>query len=313
MGRQVRLADGRAHYDPLITVRGLPVLPSSAAGRADRQPTPVTDSLESHFGDVATTSRRGCSGAARTSTTSSSRCRSAWLPSRRRGADRRPTRVARDDHARPHRGHPGVPDLAAARRAVARLAPARGDDRVRTCLRSRPGRRCRRRCGPRIGPTTIGRAPSRYFCGTLDAEWPTTERTCDYVSRLRAAGARPSGDVSSTTTSTSLLPGCGHRHGFTLGPAQRRRRRADELGAGQPTPEHEHRSVGSLRAIVARHRPLPASRRRERLRQPGPGRRLDRLRPERRCIEAAVLSGLQAANALLGRGRYHRIRGFYLP
>jgi len=31
------------------------------------------------------------------------------------------------------------------------------------------------------------------------------------------------------------------------------------------------------------------------------------------CIEAAVMSGLQAANALLGRGRYHRIRGFYLP
>lgn len=31
------------------------------------------------------------------------------------------------------------------------------------------------------------------------------------------------------------------------------------------------------------------------------------------CIESAVLSGLQAANALLGRGRYHRIRGLYLP
>ena len=31
------------------------------------------------------------------------------------------------------------------------------------------------------------------------------------------------------------------------------------------------------------------------------------------CIEAAVMSGLQAANALLGRGRYHRIRGYYLP
>ena len=31
------------------------------------------------------------------------------------------------------------------------------------------------------------------------------------------------------------------------------------------------------------------------------------------CIEAAVLSGLQAANALLGHGRYHRIRGFYMP
>jgi uncharacterized protein with NAD-binding domain and iron-sulfur cluster len=31
------------------------------------------------------------------------------------------------------------------------------------------------------------------------------------------------------------------------------------------------------------------------------------------CIEAAVTSGLQAANYLLGRGRRHRIRGYYLP
>jgi hypothetical protein len=31
------------------------------------------------------------------------------------------------------------------------------------------------------------------------------------------------------------------------------------------------------------------------------------------CIEAAVMSGFQAANALLGRGRYYRVRGFYLP
>jgi uncharacterized protein with NAD-binding domain and iron-sulfur cluster len=31
------------------------------------------------------------------------------------------------------------------------------------------------------------------------------------------------------------------------------------------------------------------------------------------CIEAAVMSGFQAANALLGRHRYHRIRGFYIP
>ncbi len=31
------------------------------------------------------------------------------------------------------------------------------------------------------------------------------------------------------------------------------------------------------------------------------------------CIESSVLSGLQAANAMLGRGRYHRIRGFYVP
>jgi hypothetical protein len=30
------------------------------------------------------------------------------------------------------------------------------------------------------------------------------------------------------------------------------------------------------------------------------------------CIEAAVLSGFQAANALLGRARHHRLRGYYL-
>lgn len=31
------------------------------------------------------------------------------------------------------------------------------------------------------------------------------------------------------------------------------------------------------------------------------------------CIEAAVMSGLQAANALLGRGHRYRIRGFWMP
>ena len=31
------------------------------------------------------------------------------------------------------------------------------------------------------------------------------------------------------------------------------------------------------------------------------------------CIEAAVMSGLQAANAVLGRHRFHRIRGLYMP
>ncbi len=31
------------------------------------------------------------------------------------------------------------------------------------------------------------------------------------------------------------------------------------------------------------------------------------------CIEAAVLSGLQAANAIAGRSRWHRIAGSYLP
>ena len=52
---------------------------------------------------------------------------------------------------------------------------------------------------------------------------------------------------------------------------------------------------------------------RKRLRQLGIGGRLDRLRLNAGFIEAAVLSGFQAANALLGRGRRYRIRGFYMP
>lgn len=31
------------------------------------------------------------------------------------------------------------------------------------------------------------------------------------------------------------------------------------------------------------------------------------------CIEAAVMSGLEAANAVLGRGRFYRVRGYWLP
>ena len=80
-----------------------------------------------------------------------------------------------------------------------------------------------------------------------------------------------------------------------------------------PARQRERRSVRSLRPVRARLRPY-------------------RLRPDESgyenlvlagdwtdcgmnagCIEAAVMSGLEAANALLGRGRFYRIRGYWLP
>ncbi len=50
MGRQVALADGVDHYEPLTTVRGLPVFPDRAAGGTDSSTEHGLDGLESHFG-----------------------------------------------------------------------------------------------------------------------------------------------------------------------------------------------------------------------------------------------------------------------
>ena len=55
MGRQVRLADGVDHYEPLTTVRGLPVFPECAAGRPTRRRPDRRrldwHSLETHWAD----------------------------------------------------------------------------------------------------------------------------------------------------------------------------------------------------------------------------------------------------------------------
>ena len=57
MGRQVGLADGVEHYEPLTTVRGLPVFPD--APLLDQiEPRDGIDSLETHFGDRSDVEKR---------------------------------------------------------------------------------------------------------------------------------------------------------------------------------------------------------------------------------------------------------------
>lgn len=309
MGRQARLVDGLAHYEPLVRVGGLPVFPDRP--RSDQvQPRPGLDTLESHFGvrdDVETLTLR-------------------------RGED--------FDHV----------VLALSVGMVQLVADELIDDRpewremtenVATVATQafqvwlRPDERKLGWAEP--GVTTSGYVPPfdtwasmpqtlwtedwpvgdrpgavAYFCGQLTAEWPTTRDDDDYVEhferRVRADAAEHLDRHIGL-----YLPGVVTEDGFDW-----------RLLAGTDG------EVGTA-AIATQHVSVnidPS----DRYVQSLPGTDRYRLRPDESgydnlvlagdwtnsglnagCIESAVLSGLQAANALLGRGRGHRIRGFLLP
>jgi uncharacterized protein with NAD-binding domain and iron-sulfur cluster len=151
-----------------------------------------------------------------------------------------------------------------------------------------------------------------YFCGALDAEWPTSMIHSEYVAHCREraeadalhfldhrVGVHMPGAVTEEGFAWNLLSGVnGHRDGAALA--------TQYLSVNIDPPDRYVLSV--------------------------PGSDKYRLRPDESgydnlvlagdwtdsglnsgCIESAVLSGLQAANLVLGHGRYHRIRGFYLP
>jgi uncharacterized protein with NAD-binding domain and iron-sulfur cluster len=151
-----------------------------------------------------------------------------------------------------------------------------------------------------------------YFCGALDAEWPTTMSNADYVAachrRAEAealhfldhrVGVHMPGAVTEDGFAWNLLSGANGQRG----------------GAALATQYLSVNIDPSDRYVLS-----------------VPGSDKYRLRPDESgydnlvlagdwtdsglnsgCIESAVLSGLQAANMVLGHGRYHRIRGFYLP
>jgi uncharacterized protein with NAD-binding domain and iron-sulfur cluster len=151
-----------------------------------------------------------------------------------------------------------------------------------------------------------------YFCGSLDAPWPTADDRLVYLNRftdqVHAAA------VNFLDQRVGLyFPNAVTEEGFAW---------------------HLLSSVNGQRgreALATQHVSVnidPS----DRYVQSLPGSDQYRLRPDESgydnlvlagdwtdcgmnagCIEAAVRSGLQAANALLGRHRYHRIRGFYTP
>ena len=151
-----------------------------------------------------------------------------------------------------------------------------------------------------------------YFCGALDAPWPPVGSDEDYVADCREQVYTDA--VKHLENHVGIyLPGAVDRRGLRL---------ASPVRCGRP--------AGSA-ALATQHVSVnidPS----DRYVQSVPGSDKYRLRPDESgydnlvlagdwtdsgwnagCIEAAVMSGLQAANALLGRGRFYRIRGWYMP
>jgi uncharacterized protein with NAD-binding domain and iron-sulfur cluster len=309
MGRQVKLADGVDHYQPLTRVRGLPVFPH----------LPLTDQIQTRDGIEGLESHFGSRD-------------DAEIRVLRRGTDFDRVVLAVSL---------GMVEVVAQELIADRPEWQEMTANVRTIgslglqIWLRPDHEALGLAAPAI--TTSGYIPPidtfssmpqtlwaedwpehdrpqtvAYFCGALDVPWPTTEDLATYVHSCRQtardeainfldnlAGVHLPGAVSETGFSWHLLAGAnGERDGAAL--------------------ETQHLSVNidpSDRYVLST-----------------PGTDEYRLRPDESgyhnlvlagdwtdsglnsgCIEAAVLSGLEAANAIIGHGRYHRIRGLYLP
>lgn len=309
LGRQVRLADGVDQYEPLTTIGGLPVFPNAPLADQVEKKAGIED-LESHFGkrdDVETVVlRRGVdfdhivlavslgmvelvagelivdSPEWREMTTHvrtvATQAFQLWL---------RPDESALGWH------DPGVT-------TSGYVAPF-------DTWASMPQTLWTEDWPDDDSPRTVA-----YFCGAFDAEWPPDGDHDDYVVRCHHQVRTHA--VTYLDQHVGLyLPGAVTERGF-----------AWHLLSGA-------NGARSSVALDTQHVSVnidPS----DRYVQSIPGSDKYRLRPDESgydnlflagdwtdcgmnagCIEAAVMSGLQAANALLGRGRHHRIRGFYLP
>jgi uncharacterized protein with NAD-binding domain and iron-sulfur cluster len=309
MGRQVRLADGIDQYEPLITVRGLPVFPN--APRANQiQAKAGQDALESHFGDHTDVETRVL----------------------RRGVDFDHTVlavslgmvevVAReliDDR-------PEWRDMTTHIRTVATQAfqiwlrpdePALGWDEPGVTISAyrRPFETWAsmpQTLWAEDWPDDERPGAVAYFCGSLDASWPTAENGGDYARRHEEQVRTEAADYIDRNLGL-YFPRAVTEQGFAwhlLSGVN------GERGTAALATQHVSVNIDPSDRYV----------------QSIPGTDQYRLRPDESgydnlvlagdwtdsgmnagCIEAAVMSGLEAANALLGRGRYYRIRGFYVP
>jgi uncharacterized protein with NAD-binding domain and iron-sulfur cluster len=309
MGRQVWLADGVDRYEPLARVHGLPVFPKTPLARQIR-PNAGIDDLESHFGTRDDAETRVL----------------------RRGIDFDRVILAVSL---------GMVELVAAELIADRPEWREMTTHLRTVATQgvqiwmRPDHDTLGLVAPAV--TTSGYLPPidtfasmpqtlwaedwpegdrpqtvAYFCGALDAAWPTDLDHAQYVARCQERAHAEALRFLNHRAGVHL-PGAVTEHGFAwhlLCGADGQRD-----GAALAT---QHVSVNidpSDRYVLS-----------------VPGSDKYRLRPDEAgydnlvlagdwtdsglnsgCIESAVLSGLQAANTILGRGRFHRIRGFYLP
>nr|WP_255496899.1 MULTISPECIES: FAD-dependent oxidoreductase [unclassified Mycolicibacterium] len=309
MGRQVELADGVDTYDPLIPAGGLPVFPARPRSELLKATTDVGD-LECHFGKRADAETRIL----------------------RRGTDFDHVVLA---------ASLGMVELVAGELIADRPEWHEMTSHIQTVATQsfqlwlrptesamgwhRPGVTTSGYVSPFDTWASMGQTlwaedwpeaeephTVAYFCGALDAPWPTTQDPAAYVAGQRQHVLANAVDYLNRHVGM-YLPGAVSEGGFTWGLL---------CGAGDlkgaAALETQHVSVNidpSDRYVLS-----------------VPGSDKYRLRPDESgydnlvlagdwtdcginagCIEAAVVSGLQAANALLGYGRYHHIRGFYMP
>lgn len=311
MGRQARLAQGVDAYEPLMRVGGLPVFPDRPL--AEQLDGPVDSDLESHFGTRADAETRVL----------------------RRGVDFDHVVLAASVgmvelvSAELIEDNPQWRDMTANLRTVATQAfqlwlrpdePSLGWHRAGITTSgyvapfdtwaSMPQTLWAEQWPREDRPGTVA-----YFCGALNAAWPVPKGVPDkdvYLAQCRErvftealayldnhVGLYLPGAVTEQGFAWHLLVGAnGHR--------------------GAPALKTQHVSVN-----------IDPS---DRYVQSVPGSDKYRLRSDESgydnlvlagdwtdsginagCIEAAVVSGLQAANAVLGRGHRYRIRGFYQP
>jgi uncharacterized protein with NAD-binding domain and iron-sulfur cluster len=314
MGRQVHLADGARAYEPLTKVRGLPVFPhtplTEQLAEPDQIPCGGWHSLETYWSEHADVETRVL----------------------RRGVDFDHVVLAVSLGMLPVVGGELIEDRVEWREMTSRIStvatqafqiwlrpdePSLGWDEpgvtISAYLRpfetwaSMPQTLWSEDWPEHHRPGTVA-----YFCGTLNAPWPTTEVGADYLRRYQQYAREQATNYIDQNLGL-YFPNAVTEQGFDwhLLSGVNGQRGCEALAT-------QHVSVN-----------IDPS---DRYVQSLPGSDQYRLRPDESgydnlvlagdwtdcgmnagCIEAAVMSGLQAANAVLGRHRYHRIRGFYMP
>lgn len=310
LGRQLDLADGVEHYDPLIRVGGLPVFPHLPRPEQIIDTGRRLDDLESHFAERDDTEcrvlRHGTDFDQVVLATSAAMVAivaAELIADRPEWRDM--TRYVKTVATQAFQLWlvPDEPSLGWPRPGVTTSGYVAPFD----TWASMPQTLWAENWPPAAQPKTVA-----YFCGVFDAPWPPDADDADYVRQCRQrvlATAREHLDRHIGF----YLPGAVDDDGFAwhLLCGSDGRRGTDAL-------ETQHVSVN-----------IDPS---DRYVQSVPGSDKYRLRSDESgydnlvlagdwtdsgmnagCIEAAVMSGLQAANSLLGRSRFHRIRGFYLP
>jgi uncharacterized protein with NAD-binding domain and iron-sulfur cluster len=314
MGRQVRLADGIIRYEPLTNVRGLPVFPSvpltDQLADGTQIPCGGWHSLETHWSNHADAQTRVL----------------------RRGIDFDHVVLAVSVGMFPVVAGELIEDRVEWREMTSRMRtvatqafqiwlrpdePSLGWDEpavtISAYLRpfetwaSMPQTLWSEDWPEHDRPGSVA-----YFCGTLNASWPTTEVGAGYLRRYQQQVQERATNYVDRNLGP-FFPRAVTEQGFRW---QLLSGVNGERGSAALATQHLSVNVDPSDRYV----------------QSVPGSERYRLRPDESgydnmvlagdwtdcgmnagCIEAAVMSGLEAANALLGRHRYHRIRGLYMP